>query len=862
MKFRVFVFFWVVFVFFGAPLIFSQADADSSDGEQQQITQEADPEWYLGKPIRDIVFSGLKNISPSELDGLMNPFKGRIFTDAIFWEITGRLYALEYFDYIEPSTHRTSAAGNDVVIRFTVVERPVISRINFVGNSGLRRGELMDIISSKVTDVLNLAKVRADREAIINKYIEKGYPNVAVTTSEVASADGAVTLVFNITEGNKITITRIEFQGNSRFSNNTLRAQLSLKAKSLLNDGAFQEAKLLEDREAIVKYYNDRGFIDAAVRDVTRVLTEEGEGTSMVLTFLIDEGSEFKFGGISFEGNVIFSSEQLQRLVLSRVDDVINMTRLVNDLQRVADLYFENGYIFNSITHSSERNNQTNVISYKITIIERSRAYIENIIILGNEKTRSNVILREIPLEPGDVFSKAKVMQAMRNLYNLQYFSMIIPDTLQGSTEYLMDLVFNLEEQPTTDIQFGLTFTGSADPTTFPISGLFKWHDRNLLGTGNELGAELNSSVIDTTSFSLNYLQRWAFGLPLSLGMDFSVNHTSRLALNNSQAPFFYGTEPGAFPDGFQSYEEYINRSRTPTREYLMDYEQLYLSLGLSTGYRWSTFMGIFGINGGVRFGILRNSYDEEIFRPFDPVLREGNRTFIPKNSFWFALTLDQRDIFYDPSRGYYLQNRFGVFGFFNNEREHFFRNDTKAQYYLTLFNLPVSERWSFKCVFAIHAGLSFIARQPFRGDPTRAFVEDANKLAIDGMFIGRGWTGEFRDNRGLMLLDSWVELRFPLVPGLLALDLFFDMAGVEKDEGYYFGTGRDEKPNFTEEQLRFSFGGGLRFTIPQFPIRLSLAKCFQIKDGAVVWKQGNLFADPARPNSGIDLVVSFALSY
>jgi len=43
------------------------------------------------------------------------------------------------------------------------------------------------------------------------------------------------------------------------------------------------------------------------------------------------------------------------------------------------------------------------------------------------------VILREIPLEPGDVFSKAKVMEGLRNLYNLQYFSAITPELLRGA---------------------------------------------------------------------------------------------------------------------------------------------------------------------------------------------------------------------------------------------------------------------------------------------------------------------------------------------------------------------------------------------------------------------------------------------
>jgi outer membrane protein insertion porin family len=427
-----------------------------------------------------------------------------------------------------------------------------------------------------------------------------------------------------------------------------------------------------------------------------------------------------------------------------------------------------------------------------------------------------------------------------------------------------MDLVFTLEEQPTTDIQFGLTFSGSADPDTFPISGMLRWNDKNVAGSGNELGAEINSSVVDTTSFSLNYLHRWVFGLPLSVGFDFSANHTNRLATMNNQPPFFYGNEPYAFPDGFSSYKEYIDRDRIPTRDYLMEYQQWFLSLGLSTGYRWSTLLGIFGLSGGVRFGILRNSYDNEIYRPFDPQLRAGNNTWTPRNSIWAAVSLDQRDIFYDPSRGYYIYERFGIFGILENEREHYLRSDTRLQYYIRLFNIPVSESWNFRCVLAMHTGLSLLFRQPLRSRDDGSLIpimEDASKLAIDGMFIGRGWSREFR-NKGLLLLDTWVELRFPLVHGLLAFDLFVDAAAVETKQGYYFGINDENERNFTLENFRFSYGGGLRFTMPQFPLRLSLVKRFSIVDGEIKWEPGAIFGDPNNPAAGMDLVLSFVISY
>jgi outer membrane protein insertion porin family len=804
------------------------------------FAQESE-EWYLGKPIRNVIFEGLNHVKISELEGVYESFIGRPFSDDVFWELQGRIYALEYFDLISPSAVPTDSSGSEVIIRFVVTERPVVSRINFVGNSGLRRSELMDTITLKVNEVANQLKFRADETALINKYLEKGYPDINIRYESQTNRDGSITVTFFISEGDKLTINAFYFEGNTIFSDRTLRGQLSLKTKGLLNDGAFQEAKLVADRAAITQYYHDRGYIDAEVIDAVRNASKDEKGNNnLSITFRINEGQIYNFGGVTFEGNLIFTAEQLEDLVYSKVGDTVNARRVEADLQRVADLYYENGYIFNTINREERRDRETGNISYHITIVERGRAHIERIVIQGNNKTKDKVILREIPLEPGDIFSKAKVLEGMRNLYNLQYFSSVVPDTPPGSTDNLMDLIFNVEEQLTTDIQLGVTFSGSTDPEAFPISGLVKFNDRNFLGYGNSLGAEVNANQ-DTQTLSLTYTQRWIFGLPLSGGFDFTFQHVKRLAFMNNGV-LFNGDEDDAFPDGFSSYEEYRTANKMPPRDFLMYYDQFGFSIGFSTGYRWLTSLGNLGLNGGIRTGWTQNRYDDSENRAFDPVLRDRNRRFVPSLSFWTAVSLDQRDIYYDPSRGYYGIQRFGYYGILPIEREHYMRTDTKAEFFVTLLNLPITDNYNFKTVFGIHSGLSFILPQAGRGKPE---IEDANRLSIDGMFTGRGWSGE-RTNRGFVLWENWAELRFPFLPGMLSFDVFFDMAAMKATPYGFFH-------DFVPEDLRFSFGFGPRISIPQFPLKLQFARCFNIQNGNVVWKPGSI---------GIfDFVVSFSIA-
>ena len=816
----------------------------------QESSDRSSDDWYQGKPIRRIVFEGLNHVKASELEGVTEPFLGRVFSDDIYWDILGRLYGLEYFETITPTAVRADAAGNEVIIRFSVVERPTVLRVTFQGNSGLRRSELADLVTIKAGDVATLVKLQMNEQAIKNKYLDKGYPDIKVHAETQNAPNATVIVVFHIEEGERIIIEDFRFEGNTVFRDRSLKRQLSLKTKGIIADGAFNEAKLIADKQSLASYYHDRGYVEAKVVDDVREIHKDEKGNNrMTITFRIFEGRQYTFGGITFEGNKIFSTEQLSDLVTSKTGDVVNAARVQADLMRVSDLYYENGYIFNRIEPIPDWNAETGIISYNVQITERGRAHIENIIIKGNEKTKDWVILREIPLETGDIFSKAKVMDGLRNLYNLQYFSMVSPETPPGSADSLMDLVITVEEQPTIDLQVGLTFSGSSDPDTFPISVMGKWTDKNFRGRGNLLGAELSVSP-DTQVISAQYTQRWLFGLPLSGSFDFTVQHMKRNATMNNFAPYFNGDEPWAYPDGFNSYQEYIDSDMIPDDEFLMPYNQWTISVGAGTGYRWLTAAGNLGVGGGLRIGMQRNAFKSDIYRPFDPVLREENDKWAPAFSIWLSFSLDRRDIYYDPSKGYYLSQRLGFYGMLPIEHEHYIKTDTKFEWFWTLFNIPIGETWAFKMVFGIHTGLSFIVPKPWDNTPK---VEDANKLAVDGMFIGRGWTSEYK-RKGFALWENWVELRVPLVPGILAFDFFFDAAGVKKDFKSFF-TDFSAKDDTGAFFLRFSFGPGFRFTIPQFPFRFSVAKRFLVRDGEFHWVEGGM------GNSGWDFVISFAMS-
>ncbi len=761
--------------------------------------------WYYNKKIRSIDFEGLTHVTNLELSGVTTPFIGKGFTDALYGDLLNKVYALDLFEDISPVALPGDAKGDTVVIKFTVTERPFISKISFSGNKQVRSSELKEAVSVKEKDIYVSSKVLLDERAVRDVYLKKGYTNIRVS-SEANETDSGVEIVFNVNEGRSTVVKSISFMGNQVVAAKTLKGLLGMKEAGLFNKGAFQESQLEIDKNAILTYYNNRGYADAAILDVVRTTTynEENNSDELDIRFVIQEGTQYTFGGVTFTGNVIFSSETLRALVKLQDGAVFNQTKFQEGMYAVTDLYYENGYTSNYFNPEMSKDADAKQISVRFVIIERPRSHIENIIIKGNTKTKEHVIRRELPIETGDIFSKAKVTSGLRNLFNLQFFSAIVPDIVSGSEENLVDLILNVEEQSTTAIEFGVTFSGVADPNAFPVSLFFNWKDSNVFGTGKAISASTVIST-DNQSLSLSYSDSWFLGMPVSVGVSAEVAHSSLSALRKM-----------FLPDGTQD-----------DTSYYMNYEKVSMSLSASLGRRWVPDFAIFSLSGGIVGQVLQNFYDANVYIPVDSTLASYHGNWGIQNSVWASASVDMRDVSFDPSSGWFTSERVAWTGFFPQiESEFFFRSDTKAEGYLTLLNVPVSETWNLKFVLAGLSTLSFIEQLP------GSELSSTNKLYIDGMFTGRGWSSIYNTNRTKALWSNTVELRMPVAPGIFSLDFFFDAAALKEDAADMF-------TSLKLDDFYFSFGPGFRFSLQQFPLRLLLANTFQIKNGSVEWRNG-----------------------
>ncbi len=754
-------------------------------------------DWYYYKPIKKIEFVGLEAVKRSDLKSVTKEFIGKSFTDDLYFDLINRLTALDFFDSIEPTVTPSDETYESLIITFSVVEYPMIEKINFTGNRKIRNTELSDTISMKEKDIFSEGKLAKEEQKIRDLYLKRGYTNVRIGSTFEYTEKG-VKVFFQINEGSATRVKKIDFQGNQIFSSRTLKNTLSMKESSAFRRGAFQESMLEADRQALLQYYYNRGYVDANVIDIVRdeQLDEDGN-TELYITFVLEEGYQYTYAGITFQGNWLFSSTYLEDKIKLKVGDVFNLAKFQEGFSAISNVYYENGYISTSIQPMEGKDPERREIAYMVVIQEGSRSHIENIIVQGNTKTKEYVIRREIPFEEGDIFSNTKNMNAFRNLMNLRFFSSVIPELLPGSEDDLVNVVYTVEDQSTTSIEFGLTFAGLADPNSFPVSLLAKWQDTNVGGTGQTVSVETEVSP-DAQTLGASYSNSWIFNKP--------INYTGSISASRKK-------------------EKELQKVFTPwgidTTNYYMDVRSWDITVSNSFGKRWYPGSLVLSLTGGLATQFLRNQYDPHNI-PVDTTVSDYNNQWGLMDSVWSAFSVDGRDISYDPSKGWFASQQLSWVGLLPMfEHQFYLKSDTLGEVYKTLINEPINDNWTFKLIFAAISKFSFVA-------PYKNRIGNSSLLAVDGMFTGRGWDTAYA-NKGKVMWANNLELRIPVVPNIIAADLFFDTAVVRSSMKEMFST-------LSWNNVYFSFGPGVRSLMQQLPLRVMLANTFKFENGNFRW--------------------------
>lgn len=826
-------------------------------------------DWYYNMDISEFRLQGLKNVAESAINNALYSYRHKPFTDELFAEIQAALYDVDGIDFFTADAEKNDAG--ELVIVFEFYEIPMLSKITFEGNSAIKARELREAVKAvsagSFIDPGKRALFETAKTEIEALYVSKGFLDVPVTYEVTENdEDNTFSVNFSITEGVQTRIVKFVFTGNDHFDYSTLKKQVKSKAKSLFNNGYLDMSKLRTDVSNLIAYYQTNGYIDVIVSDpqIDYLEPSNEKYREAVVTFNIVEGQQWFYGGMEVTGNTIFSDEEIKSVQKMKVGSVLNLETVQNEYSSVADLYYNQGYIYNGMDVNNVRDDTDMTVKFYLNITEGPQATVEQIIISGLDKTKDYVMRRELEIKPGDVFSKEKLILSAQNLYNTGLLSNLDYDMMYGQTENGVILDFKLEEGRTKDIQFGATFGGTLNQ--FPVSGFITWTDHNLGGRGQELGINTTLSP-DTQSINLSFGDNWFGNWRWSNSFSFGFSHskyTDELQLGVGAPTYYNGRNSSeTWPLGYTSAEQWsLSGNEYPSTRDLMSYDLLTFSLGYNTGYTFIFTPGRLSLYAGASVSLNKAFYDSK-YMPYEKLIYQYGLKWQFSNKISLGVQWDGRDYITNTTKGYVLSTSLTYAGGILGGLSNYIKVSTSAAGYLKLFSFNIDEDTTKNIMLCASTSANFMLPQFYNYDKQGLKFWDpklgATKyemLYIDGMTIGRGF-GTVIDQA--FLWDNMLELSYVLVDNILQAELFVSATGV----------------NSELSQIKsginwyFAAGGGLKLKISGFPLGLYLVKNATYKFPSVTsvegertfsWVGGNYFHGSSA-TSGMSLVLAISTS-
>ncbi len=459
---------------------------------------------------RKIEVRGTSRIEEETVISYMTIVPGRSYGAADVDESLKALYATGLFATVE-----ITPRGSTVIV--TVSENPMINRVSFEGNKKIKDNALETTLRSQPRSMLSRAKVQADVQNILEAYRRSGRYGASVEPKIIDRGQNRVDLVFEVNEGAKTGVERISFIGNKSFSDGRLRDVIRTRESGLLSwlrsTDTYDPDRLAADEELLRQYYNKKGYADFRIVSVSADL--DRENNIFYVTFTVDEGEKYSVGNVEVVSTIAeIDPEDLRKLVRTRSGKTFNSLRVEQSVEDITLRVSEEGYAFARVRPRGARNYEDNTIDLIYYIEEGSRAYIERINIIGNDRTREYVIRREFDVAEGDAFNRALIDKAERRLKNLNFFERVAISTQQGSAPDRVIVNVQVEEKPTGEISFGIGYS-----TTDGVVGDVSVSEKNFLGRGQFVKIGVGGGT-DTQTYEFRFIEPFFMGRRIALDLD------------------------------------------------------------------------------------------------------------------------------------------------------------------------------------------------------------------------------------------------------------------------------------------------------------------------------------------------------
>jgi outer membrane protein insertion porin family len=460
--------------------------------------------------VNTIIVQGNQRVEADTIRSYFRPGPGGRLDAFQIDEGVKALYATGLFQDIRPSIQ-----GGRLIL--VVIENPVINRIAFEGNKKVKDEQLRAEIQSKERGTLSRPIVQADVARLVEVYRRSGRFDVRIEPKIIELPNNRVDLVFEINEGLKTGIKRIEFIGNRAYSSYRLKDVIKTSETGLLaflqTGDIYDPDRIEADRELLRRFYLKHGFID--VRVVSAMGEYDPALRGFIVTFTIEEGDQYRVGSVDVQSSVRGLDRGLLwwKLRVS-AGEVYNAEGVEKTVEEMTIEAARQGFAFATVRPRASRDNQTRTVNIVFLVDESQRVYIERINIRGNTRTRDYVIRREFDLAEGDAYNRALVNRAERRLKNLNFFKTVKITPEPGSAPDRIILNVDVEEQSTGEFQVSGGYSTS-DGWLAEVSIA----ERNMLGRGLYGKASVQYGQY-ARGAQLSFVDPYFLGYRIAFGLD------------------------------------------------------------------------------------------------------------------------------------------------------------------------------------------------------------------------------------------------------------------------------------------------------------------------------------------------------
>ena len=475
--------------------------------------------------------------------------------------------------------------GDEAWITIALRTHPRISEINYYG---MKKGEKEDIQErlqlmkgNQITqNIVNRA------EAIIKKYYsEKGFGNadVKVSLREDLSAKNDMIVDIKVDKHEKVKVHKIYIDGNVVFSDNAVKGAMKktnekAPLKNLFKQKKFVEQEYHDDLNRIIEKYNEKGYRDAKIVSDS-VVQYDAKTVDVYIT--LEEGRKYYISDISWVGNTVFTTDQLNTILGITPGEVYNQKllnkRTTDDDDAISNLYMDRGYLFYQLV-PIEKNVVGDSIDLELRMFEGPQARINKVVINGNDRLYEKCIRRELRVRPGELFSKNDLMRSAREIAQTGHFDPESMDIRPEPNEEngTVDIIFNLESKANDQVEFSMGWgqTGiigklSLKFTNFSVKNLlYPSTYKGLIpqGEGQTFTISAQTNARYYQAYSVSFLDPW-FGGKRPNSLQVSAYYSRQTGVNSSyynstwSNPYLYSGYGYGYGNYGYGYNDYYQNS-------------------------------------------------------------------------------------------------------------------------------------------------------------------------------------------------------------------------------------------------------------------------------------------------------------